>query len=208
MRLYYAETPNARRPCAVARHLNSPVKFVRIDFGRQEHTTPEFLAVNPNGKVPALEDGDVKLWESNAIMCYLADKAGSDLWPKDARQIDVVRWLSWDMAHFSRHGGALFFQNHIKAVYGLGDPDAAAIEEATGFFKRFAGVLDDHLRGRDFLVGNSLSVADFGVAAVLPTAKEAKLPLDDFSEIQRWHDRLCQLPAWQAPFPERAANAA
>ena len=54
---------------------------------------PEYLAINPNGKVPVLVDGDTVIWESNAIMAYLADQAGSDLWPKDARQIDVLRWL-------------------------------------------------------------------------------------------------------------------
>src|SRR6187200_1860500 len=59
----------------------------RSDKG--EHKAPTFLTINPNGKVPALEDGEMRLWESAAIMAYLADKAGSDLWPKDARQIDV-----------------------------------------------------------------------------------------------------------------------
>lgn len=202
MKLYYFETPNPRRPCAVAKYLNSPVEFVRIDLGKGENKTPELLAVNPNGKVPALSDGDVKLWEGNAIMVYLADKAGSDLWPKDsASQIEIMRWFNWDTAHFSRHAATLFFENHIKAVFGLGEPDAAAIEEATGFFKRFAGVLDDHLEGRDWMVGDHLTVADFGVGAMLPTAQEARLPMDDFKQISRWHDGLMELPAWRNPFP-------
>ncbi len=110
MKLYYFETPNTRKPCAVAKYLGSPVEFVLLDPAKQEHKTPEFLAINPNGKVPALKDGEAKLWESSAIMCYLADKAGSDLWPKDERQIDIIRWFSWDTAHFSRHAGTLFFQ--------------------------------------------------------------------------------------------------
>lgn len=202
MKLYYFETPNPRRPCAVAQHLNSPVEYVRIDLGKGENKTPEFLAVNPNGKVPALSDDDVKLWEGNAIMVYLAEKAGSDLWPKDSvSQIDILRWFNWDTAHFSRHAATLFFENHIKSVFGLGEPDAAAIEEATGFFKRFAGVLEDHLEGRNWLVGDNLTVADFGVAAMLPTAREAQLPLDGFKQIRRWHDGLMQLPAWKDPFP-------
>lgn len=208
MKLYYYETPNPRKPCAVARYLELPVEFIRVDLAQQEHKTPTFLAVNPNGKVPAFADGDVRLWESAAIMCYLADKAGSDLWPKDERQIDVVRWLCWDSAHFSRHAGALYFENHIKPGFGMGAPDPAVVEEAAGFFKRFAGVLDDHLSGRDYLVGKGLTVADFAVATILPTAGEAKLPLDGFANVQRWHAGLMELAAWRDPFPAQAASAA
>ena len=134
-------------------------------------------------------------------MCYLAHKAGSDLWPTDARQFDVIKWLSWDTAHFSRHGGMLYFQNFIKGRFGMGDPDAAAVEEAMGYFKQFAAVLDNHLKGRDYLVGDALTVADFAVSVMLPYAAEAQLPLDGLSEIRRWQDTLNQLPAWRDPFP-------
>ena len=85
MKLYYAEVLNPQKACAVARHLNSPVEFVAVDLARGEQRQPDFLAINPNGKVPALTDGDRSLWESNAIMAYLAEKAGSDLWPHDGR---------------------------------------------------------------------------------------------------------------------------
>jgi glutathione S-transferase len=208
MKLYYFETPNARKACAVARYLDAPVEFVRVDLTKGEHKTPGFLAINPNGKVPALEDGDVQMWESAAIMAYLADKAGSSLWPKDARQIDVLRWISWDAMHFARHAGTLFFQRVIKPQFGLGDPDLAAIDEAIGFFRQFAGVLNSHLQGRDYLVGDGLTIADFAVAAFLPGAKAAQLPLEDFSEIRRWYAQLEQLPAWQEPFPSVTASAA
>src|SRR5262245_43523400 len=102
MKLYFSETLNPRKVCAVARYLNSPVEFVRLDIGKGEHKTPSYLAINPNGKVPALEDGETKLWEANAIMCHLARKANSDLWPRDeAQQVEVLRWLSWNSEHFT-----------------------------------------------------------------------------------------------------------
>lgn len=208
MKLYYFETLNPQKACAVARYLQSPVEFVRIDLGRGENRTAEFLAMNPNGKVPVLHDQGRSIWESNAIMCYLADAAKSDLWPHDARQIDILRWLSWDANHFTRHAGSLYFQHIIKPMFGLGDVDPAAVEEATGFFNKFAGVLNDHLKGRKFLVGDTLSIADFAVAVTLPHAEAAKLPLDAFPEIQRWHARLNELPAWREPFPQRADAAA
>ena len=207
MKLYYFETSNPRKPCAVAKYLDLPVEYIRIDLFKGEQKTPEFLALNPNGKVPVLVDGDRRIWESDAIMCYLADHTGSDLWPHDARQIEVISWLAWNIAHFSRHAGTLLFENHIRGLAGMGEPNAANIADAEGFFRRFAAVLEDHLAGRDHLVGDALTVADFAVASILPSAKEAKLPLAEFPEIRRWHATLEQLPAWRDPFPERAAAA-
>lgn len=209
MKLYYAETMNPRKACAVAKYLGSPVEYARIDLGRGEQRTPAFLAENPNGKVPLLVDGGLRLWESTAIMAHLAVKAGSDLWPADAAsQVEVLRWLSWDIAHFSRHGGALYFEHMIKPNLGLGEPNAAAVEEATAFFRRFAAVLDAHLEDRDYLVGGKLSIADFGVAVLLPWAEQARLPVGEFAHIRRWHERMMALPAWREPFPEPLPQAA
>ncbi|MGL4285533.1 MAG: glutathione S-transferase family protein [Phreatobacter sp.] len=208
MKLYYFDTLNPRKACVAARYLKSPVSFVHVDLSKGENRKPEFLAVNPNGKVPALTDGDRSLWEADAIMCYLADKAGSDIWPRDDRQIDVVRWLSWNAQHFTRHAGVLYFEHVIKARFGLGEPNHQAIDEATAHLRRFAAVLNDHLSGRDWLVGDRLTVADFATAVTLPYADKAQIPLADFPAIVHWHDRLNQLEAWREPFPARAAAAA
>lgn len=208
MKLFYAETINPRKACAVARYLDSPVEFVHVDLGKVEQRTPAFLAINPNGKVPVLEVGDLKLWEANAIMCHLAQFAGSDLWPRDDRQIEVMRWLSWNDEHFTLHAGTLYFQYVIKQQFGLGDPEPAAVEEATGYVRKFGAVLDEHLQGRRYLVGEQLSVADFAVAITLPYAKDAHLPLDGLAGIERWHARLNELAAWRDPFPHAKAAAA
>jgi glutathione S-transferase len=209
MQLYYFETLNPRKACAVARYLEAPVQFKRIDLAKGEQKSPAFLAINPNGKVPALVDGGARLWEANAIMCYLAKAMGSELWPSDtAGQIDLVRWLSWNSEHFTRHAGSLYFQHLIRPRL-LGQPaDAKAVEEATGFFKQFAEVLNDHLTGRKYLIGERLTVADFAVAVTLPYASEAKIPLAPFAAIERWHARLNELPAWRQPFPAAASAAA
>jgi glutathione S-transferase len=207
VRLYFFETPTSRKACAAARYLGLAVELVRVDLSKDEQRRPAFLAINPNGKVPTLEDGATRLWESDAIMCYLADKAGSDLWPKDARQIDVIRWLSWNAAHFSRHAGNLFFQHVVKPHLQGGRPDPAVVEESTGFFLRFAAVLDEHLKGRRHIVGDGLTVADFAVGAFLPHATEAKIPVDRFPEINRWYAGLEALPAWREPFATTAAAA-
>jgi glutathione S-transferase len=207
MKLYYAETLNPRKTCAVARHLNIHAEFIHVDLGKGEHKTPAFLAINPNGKVPVLQDGERTMWESNAIMAYLAERAGSDLWPRDDRQMDVLRWLSWDSQHFTRYAGALYFQYLIRPFLGMGEPDAAAVAEATNFFKVYANVLNDHLRGRKYLVGDRLTIADFAVGVTLPYAAKIRLPLEDFADVRRWHDRLSELPAWREPFPAKAMAA-
>jgi glutathione S-transferase len=209
MKLYYAETMNPRKVCAVAKHLGLPIEFVRVDLRNGEQRTPDYLAINPNGKVPLLIDGDLHLWESTAIMVHLAVKAGSDLWPSDARgQVEVLRWLSWDLTHFSRHGATLYFEHVIKAYIGLGEPRPAAVEEATGFFRNFAAVLDAHLATREFLVDGKLSIADFSVGVLLPWAREARLPIEEFPNVVRWHERMLALPAWREPFPVPVPAAA
>ncbi len=206
MRLHYSETLMPRKACAVARHLGSPVEFVHVDLAARGQATPAFTALNPNRKVPVLEYDGGTLWESNAIMCRLARLAGSDLWPGDDRQDEVIRWLCWDLQHFTRYGCELYFQHVIKPTFGLGAPDEPAVEEALQYVRKYAGVLDDHLSGREWLVGDSITVADFAVAVTLPYAERARIPLADFPGVARWHDRLNRLPAWREPFPP--ANAA
>lgn len=207
-KLYYAETLNPRKACAVAKHLHSPVEFVHVDLGRGEHKSPAFAAMNPNLKVPVLDLGHGRtIWESNAIMCYLARFAGSDLWPEDERQVEVMRWLQWDAQHFLPATGAFYFEYLIKPHFGIGEPDVKALERPGENFRKFGAVLNQHLAGRNYLVGDRPSVADFAVAITLPYAKAAHIPVAQFPEIERWHARLNELPAWREPFPAMKAAA-
>ena len=200
MRLYFAETINSYKTCAVARHLGLDVEFQRVDLQAGEQRSAEFLAINPNGKTPALIDGDIRLWESNAIICYLAMTAKSDLWPRDERQIDVIKWFNWSAEHFCRFAGDLYFEHIIRPQFGLGDPDTGVVKEATGYVRKYGRILDDHLAHCRYLLGDLLTVADFAVATTLPYAREAKIPLGEFPAVRRWHDRLMELPAWRSPF--------
>ena len=200
MKLYYAETMNSYKTCAVARYLPLDIEFHRLDLKKGEQRSPEFLAINPNGKAPALVDGDLRLWESNAIMCHMAMKAGSDLWPRDERQVEIIRWFNWSADHFCRFTGELYFENIIRAQFAMGDPDPEAVKDATGYVRRYAGILDEHLESRRYLLGDQLTVADFAVATTLPYARDAKIPIEEFPAVHRWHGHLMELPAWQSPF--------
>jgi glutathione S-transferase len=205
MKLYYSETLAPRKACAVAKYLGLPIEYVFVDLAKGEQNEPAYLAINPNGKVPCLVDGDKSLWEADAIICHFAQRAESDLWPRGARQADAVRWFSWNSQHFYRHGGTLYFEHLIKPRIGLGEPDASKVAEAQGWFRKHAGVLDQHLKDRTWLLGDELSVADFSVGATLPYAKSAAMPLEEFEHVRRWHDRLNALDAWRDPFPARPA---
>lgn len=202
MRLYYAETLMPRKVCALARHLDLPLELVRVDLGKGEHRAPAHLARNPNGKVPVLEDGDLTLWESNAILCHLAQRAASPLWPQEgASQVEIVRWFAWDSEHFTRAGGTLYFEHLIKPQFGMGMPDEANVTAAQAAWRRAAAVLDAHLSDRPWLLGDRLTVADFAVGIALPYAEASRIPLAEFPRIAAWHERLCALPGWTEPFP-------
>src|SRR6266436_680108 len=206
MKLYYSDILSARKACAVARYLKSPVEFVYLELPKGEQQAPAYIAINPNGKVPTLSDGQQTLWEADAIMCLLAERAGSDLWPHDVRQIEIVRWFSWNAQHFGRHGGALYFEHIVRPRFGLGNADPIAVDEGLDGFRRFAAVLNGHLKSHTWLVGDALTVADFSVGVTLPYAEQAALPLGEFPEVRRWHDQLNEIEAWREPFPPRPSG--
>ena len=194
---------------ALKDHLGIDCLIEAIDLGKGDQRTPEYAAKNPNLKMPMLEDGDFVLWESNAILFYLAaQRPESGLWPKNAQQqADVVRWLTWESAHWDAESlGMVAYEKASKTVLGLGPPDPAFIARGEQNFARFAAVLDKSLRGRQWLVGDALTIADFSVGGLVPSIERMQLPISQFSEIGRWYDTLACLPAWQAAVA--AQNAA
>ena len=186
---------------ALKDHLGIDCLIEAIDLGKGDQRTPEYATKNPNLKMPMLEDGGFVLWESNAILFYLAaQRPESGLWPKNAQhQADVVRWLTWESAHWDAESlGMVAYEKASKTVLGLGPPNPAFIARGEQNFARFAAVLDKSLRGRQWLVGDALTIADFSVGGLVPSIKRMQLPISQFSEIGRWYDTLARLPAWQA----------
>lgn len=206
--LYYSDVLMPRKACAFARHVGADIDYRYLDLGKGEHKAPDYLAINPNGKVPTLVEHDRTLWEANAIMALLARRLAPDYLPLDDRLIEVQRWLSWDSQHFTRHGGSLYFEHVIRAKFGMGEPDADAVAEATGHFRTHAAVLDGHLDGRQWLVGDAPTIADFAVAVTLPYAAQAHIPVEDYPAVSRWHERMMALDGWSDPFPARVAEPA
>jgi glutathione S-transferase len=200
MKLYHNPlSPNVRRVRLTAAVLGIELEEKKLDFAKGEHKNPEYLALNPNGAVPTLVDGDFVLTESRAIMQYLASKKPeSGLLPRDeATRADVTRWQFWDASHFSPQMGTLAFEKIVKAMMGMGDPDAGKVNEATNNFRRFAAVLNKRLEGKQYIVGSGLTLADLTIASSLMYAKQADAPLAEFPSVQAWFSRICDLEGWK-----------
>ena len=212
MRLYFFP-PSSRVLAIVAlkNHLALECELNPIDLGRGDQLTPEYLTLNPNRKMPTLTDGEFVLWESNAILFYMAARRPeSGLWPSDLRgQADVLRWLAWESAHWDAEScGMVAFEKASKAVLGLGAPDPAFIARGEQNFVRFAGVLNSSLRGKSWLTGEQLTIADFSIGAFVPSAERMGLPVAKFPEIVRWYEGLAGFPAWRAALAAKDAAMA
>jgi glutathione S-transferase len=210
MRLYgFPPSPNTWKVRAVAAHIGLPLELEFVDLSKGQQQTPEYLALNPTGRAPVLVDGDFILWESTAIMQYLADRTPNRLWPNDARdRADIMRWQSWQLAHWDKEGcEPLIIERLVKKFLNLGPPEMAVVAKGMESFNREARVLDAHLAKQSYLVGTEVTLADFSVVAPLFYAKEAELPVAPYQHLQDWFARVSALPAWRdaAPAPVSAA---
>jgi len=204
MKLYMNPlSPNVRRVRLTAAVLGLALEENHLDFARGEHNSPTYLALNPNGAVPTLVDGDLVLTESRAIMQYLASRRPeSSLMPRDeSARADVTRWQFWDAAHFSPPLGTLVFETIIKAMMGLGVPDPRKIDEAITSFRRFGAVLDQRLERKRYVVGSGLTIADLTIAASLTYANQTNAPVGELPNVQSWLERITDLNAWKTTAP-------
>jgi glutathione S-transferase len=207
----FPASPRAFKALAVANHLGSDYTLHVIDLLKGEQKTPEYTALNPNQMMPTLRDGDYVLWESNAIAQYLAGrKPQSGLLPTDERgRLDVTRWQFWDIAHWDPPVETLLLENFVKPNFlGVTERDEAGVASATERFHRAAAVLDGQLKGRRYVIGDTLTLADFSIGAPLNYATQARFPLEPYAEIRRWHADLMALPAWQKTIAQGALPAA
>ena len=201
MKLYiFPPSSRALGIVALKNHLGIECEVMTVDLGKGDQLQAGYVALNPNKKMPTLQDGDFVLWESNAILFYLAAKHPEfGLWPSDLHgQADVVRWLAWESAHWDAEScGMVAFEKSSKMVLGLGPPDPAFVARGERNFARFAAVLDGWLEGKTWLLGKHLTIADFSIGALVPSARNMGLPVNDFREIVRWYSGLAALPAWR-----------
>lgn len=204
MKLYWIKAQAPRRVLALAKHLGLDIEFIKLDPTTGALRTPDYAAMNPNRKAPTLVDGDRVLWEASAINAYLCIRAGSDMWPANApdEQVEVLQWLSWCDHHWSPVVAHFYFEHVVKATFNIGPSDPAACEPKRKELARWAGVLDAHLEGRDFVALNRLTIADFQLASMACHWREADMQLEPYPNLTGWLDRLDTIPAWADPWPD------
>lgn len=199
MKLYNANfSPNCLRVRAVIFELGADVEIVEVDVFGGGTRTPEYLAINPNGKVPAFVDGDLSLFESRAINAYLASLDPSRrLYPKNLKKRAIVdQWSYWQAIHLGPSSQKLSFEKVLKERFGRGKPDENVIAAETKETTKLLGVLDRGLDGRDWIAAD-LSIADFALASTLTLRNEAGIELTEFPNVAAWIDRLESRDSWR-----------
>lgn len=195
----FPPSPNAIKVLATAHHLELPFELVMVDLFKGAQKTPSFTAMNPNQKMPVLEDDGFTLWESNAITQYLASKKPeSGLWPTEPkRQAGVSRWQLWQTAHWGPTCGTFVFERVVKKVANLGPANEAEVARVEPDFHKYAQVLNGQLARQKWLTGERLTVADISIGAWMVYGEQAGFPLDEYLEITRWYAGLAALPGWK-----------
>lgn len=184
-------SPNCAKVIAVLEYLKLPYELRTISIVNRETQSPDYRKVNPNGLVPALVDGDLTLWESNAIVLHLVEKAGSSLLPQNSRdRSDTMRWMFWHASHWAPALSTIAFERLApRAIPGF-QTDEAAVRRAEGDLSKLAPVLEAHLQGRDFVVGESLTVADFALVASASKRDRAGIDLSGYANLSRYLERI------------------
>jgi glutathione S-transferase len=201
MRLhYFPMSSNSRRAHMTAVHLGIAVELSLVDLSKGAQRSPSFLALNPNGAVPVLEDNGLVLTESHAIMQYLADQTpGQTIYPTAiAARADVNRWLFWNANHFQPAVSIFNWENLVKPLMGAGAADPAEIARGTAAFERWGAVLDGHLAGKTWIAQDTLTLADLALGATLQTMAPAKLPIAKYQHVMSWFERVAGLESWKA----------
>ena len=200
MRLYdHPLSTCCRRVLLTAHHLDIYLDRIFVDLSKGEQNAPAFLKMNPNHHVPVLEHDGFVLWESYAIMQYLADiTPGQTLYPADVRlRADINRWLFWCGQSFMPGVIILNWENAIKTLIGIGPADLTEVARGEALLLEAGKVLNDHLADREWIADAGLSLADFAIGAPLADQQRARFPLTEFSNLQRWFRQLQTLDAWK-----------
>ena len=196
--LYTWSTSNGRKASIMLEELGADYTLHPIHIGKGDQFTPEYLAINPNGKIPAIVDSDgpggapIAVFESGAILIYLAEKYGQFLPTEPVARMEVIQWLMFQMGGI----GPIFGQVHHflraakeKVPYG--------IERYGTEARRLYGVLDRRLDGRDHLAGAGYSIADIATWPWVLRHEWQQIDLADYPNVKRWFDAVGSRPAVQ-----------
>ncbi len=195
--LYTWGTPNGRKVSIMLEELALPYRVHPVDITKGAQFTPEFLALNPNGKIPAITDPEgpegepISLFESGAILIYLAEKTGKLMSSKPGERYETLAWLMFQMGGV----GPMFGQAH-HFLRAASEKVPYGIERYTKETRRLYGVLESRLKDREFLA-DAYSIADIATWPWVSRHEWHQVALEDFPSVKRWYDAIGARPAVQ-----------
>jgi GSH-dependent disulfide-bond oxidoreductase len=194
--LYYWPTPNGFKISIMLEECALPYTMIPVNLAKGEQFTPQFLAISPNNRMPAIVDHDgpggrpISVFESGAILQYLGRKTGK-FYPKDERgRVEVEQWLYWQMANLGPKAGEA---NHFRH-YAAAEKQQYAIDRFTNEINRIFGVMERRLTVRKFLAG-AYSIADMACIGWVRLYKRLGQNLDDFPHLKHWFETMLARPA-------------
>ena len=191
--LYYWPTPNGHKISIMLEECGLEYEVRPIDIGAGAQFAPEFLAISPNNRIPAIVDSDtgISVFEGGAILVYLAEKVGKFLPSDTTQRFDVLQWLFWQAGGLGPMAGQLsHFVNYVQTDVPY------AHKRYANEYDRLLAVMDVRLRNRDFLAGD-YSIADIASFPWVLPYRRLGNDLDNFPNLRRWFDTLKERPAVQ-----------
>lgn len=197
MKLYgHPLSSNTRRVQMLCEELKIPYEYKKVDLSKGEQYSPEYLKLNPNGKVPVLDDGGFLLWESQAILRYLAEKFKAKTWyPNQLKQRATVdQWLDWQQTRLSPDVGKLAMN-----VLFLGTKaNKQAIEDAKSGLAKILPVLEQGLGQHAYISGDNPTLADLAIASTLAYLDMCRFDLSPYQRINAWFNKMKARPSFKA----------
>ncbi|WP_292933836.1 glutathione binding-like protein [Noviherbaspirillum sp.] len=194
--VYSEATPNGHKVHIMLEECGLPYRVHHINIGQGDQFKPEFLAISPNNKIPAIVDADgpdgkpISLFESGAILVYLASKAGKFIGETDRQKFMTLQWLMFQMGGV----GPMLGQAHHFRIYAP-EKIEYAINRYTNEAKRLYGVIDRQLSKNAYLAGDEYTIADIATFPWLRSWKNQGIDWDDYPNAKRWFDEISERPA-------------
>ncbi len=182
---------NSNKVRFAANAMGLKYEFQNIDLAAGEQRKPEFLKINPTGRIPVLvDDNGFTIFESNAIARYLAERTGSTLYPKDLSQRSIVnQWMDFGSIHVGAAMSKMFFNTLVYKFVGA-EKDEKSLEEGRKFLNTYVGALEAQLKNNSYLAGAELSLADLTVLSILDPVEVVGFDLSAFPKVAAWRKQL------------------
>ncbi|HEY7578325.1 MAG TPA: glutathione S-transferase N-terminal domain-containing protein [Acetobacteraceae bacterium] len=188
---YYWPTPNGWKVSIMLEESGLPYRMVPVNIGQGDQFKPEFLAISPNNRMPAIVDDGMPVFESGAILLHLAEKAGRFMPTDPIGRKETLEWLFWQVGNLGPMAGQLsHFVNYAQGEHPYSH------QRYADEYNRCLGVLERRLRGRDYILGE-YSIADMASFPWVLISKPLGQALDEFPNVARWREAIKQRPAVQ-----------